>query len=165
MNLEKTIQFFKNDHQKMEKVLSKLTKEQMINEKVQGNWTVKDIIAHISAWNWELINQTNLVISGKKPWYTDTSEAEFNEKSVKIRKPWSFEKVLSEWRESFDALLIRMNELSQEEWTFELDEEWPEGGKITVASIFQYRYRGEGHEGGHAKVILEYFSLSYDWYQ
>lgn len=160
MNLEKTIQFFKNDHQKLEKALSKLKIDQVIDEKVQGIWTVKDIIAHISAWNWELIKQANLVLSGKKPWYTDISEAEFNEKAVKKRESWTLEKVLSEWRESFDALLERLNEFSQEEWVYELDEEWPEGGKITVTSIFGYRYHGEGHEGGHAKVIQEYFNLS-----
>jgi hypothetical protein len=160
VNLEETIRFFINDHQKLEEVLSKLTSDQLSDVQVQGNWTVKDILAHISAWNWELIKQTNLVISGKKPWYKDTSEAEFNEKSVKTRESWSLDKVLSEWRESFDALLARLNELSQEEWTFELDEDWPEGGKITVASIFEYQYHGEGHEGGHAKVIQEYLNLS-----
>ena len=159
MNLEEAIQFFILDHQKLVKVLSKLTRKQLSDEKVQGTWTVKDIIAHISAWNWELITQADLVLSGKKPWYTDTTEAEFNEKAVKTRESWSLERILSEWSESFDALLARLNELSQDEWSFELDEEWPEGGKITVSSIFGYRYHGEGHEGGHAKVIQKYFGI------
>nr|KXH75488.1 MAG: hypothetical protein AM325_11140 [Candidatus Thorarchaeota archaeon SMTZ1-45] len=160
MNREEIIHFFVDDHQKLENVLSKLTSKEIFHEKVQGDWTVKDIIAHISAWNWELIKQTDLVLSGKKPWYTDLPEADFNKKAVKKRESWSLEKVLSEWRDSFNALVTRMSTLSQEEWTFELDDEaWPEGGKVTVASIFGYRYNEEGHEGGHAKVIQRYFDI------
>ncbi|MFW9792737.1 MAG: DinB family protein [Candidatus Thorarchaeota archaeon] len=159
MNLEETIQFFINDHQKLEDLLSKLTVNQMSNEPVQGDWTVKAIIAHISAWNWELITQTDRVLSGRRPWYANTTETEFNEKAVKVRKTWSLEKTISEWRESFDALISRMKNLSPEEWTFELSEEWPEGGNITVASIFGYRYLSEGHEGGHAILIRKYFDI------
>ena len=159
MNQEETIQFFKNDHQKLQSVISKLSQEQMITEKVQGNWTVKDILAHISAWNWELITQANLVLSRTKPWYTYTTEAEFNKKALKIREQWTLEIILSEWRESFNALISRMKGFSDEEWTFALNEEWPEGGKVTVSSIFGYRYHGEGHEGGHAKVIRNNFGF------
>jgi hypothetical protein len=160
MSLEGTIQFFIDDHQKLEDVLSKLTNKQINHEKVQGDWTVKDIIAHISAWNWELIKQANLVLARKKPWYTDIPEADFNNKAVKKRRLWSLEQVILEWRNSFDALMTKLKSFSQEEWKFELDnEEWPEGGKVTVASIFGYRYNEEGHEGGHAKVIQRYFSI------
>ena len=52
-----------------------------------------------------------------------------------------------------------MSELTQEEWVSGLDDEWPEGGKVTVESIFGYRYKDEGHEGGHAKVIQGYFDF------
>jgi uncharacterized damage-inducible protein DinB len=159
VDLGDIIQFLIHDHEKLEDTISKLTIEQMTNEKVQGSWTVKDIIAHIAAWNWELIKQTELVLSGKKPWYADISEEEFNIKAVRLRESWPLEKVLSEWRESFDSLISRMRELSDEEWTSELEEEWPEGGRITVASIFGYRYHEEGHEGGHAKVIQEFFGF------
>ena len=89
MNQEETILFFKTDHQKLENIISKLTRKQMTEEMVQGNWTVKDIIAHISAWNWELITQTDLVLSGRRPWYSNTTEAEFNDEAVRTRASWS----------------------------------------------------------------------------
>lgn len=159
MNLGEAIQFFKNDHQKLEDVISRLTEEQMISEKVQGNWTVKDILAHISAWNWEIIKQADLVLSEKKPWYTDIKEADFNRESITLRQSWPLERILSEWRESYDTLISRITKFTEEEWTFEMDEEWPEGGKVSVSSVFGYRYRGEGHEGGHATVIINHFNL------
>ncbi len=159
MDQEETIQFFRDDHQKLKDVVSKLTDSQMNNDKVQGIWTVKDILAHISAWNWEIITQAERVLSSTKPWYTDKTETEFNEEAVKTRESWSIERVISEWYESFDVLMLKLERFSKEEWNFELDEEWPEGGKVSISSIFGYRYLDEGHEGGHAKIIRDYFGL------
>ncbi|MFW9813048.1 MAG: DinB family protein [Candidatus Thorarchaeota archaeon] len=159
MDQEETIQFFKDDHQNLIDVISKLTEFQMKTDKVQGSWTVKDILAHISAWNWEIIKQAELVLSRTKPWYTGKTEAEFNEEAVKTRESKSIEEIISEWHESFDVLMSKMESFSEKEWNFELDEEWPEGGKVCVSSIFGYRYHSEGHEGGHAKAIRNYFKL------
>lgn len=158
MDREETIQFFRDDHQKLKDIISILTESQMITDKVQGSWTVRDILAHISAWIWEINTQAEGVLSGTKPWYTCKTEAEFNKEAVKTRESWSFEKIISEWYESFDVLISKLESFSKEEWSFELDEEWPEGGKVSVSSIFGYRYHDEGHEGGHAKVIQRYFS-------
>ena len=72
---------------------------------------------------------------------------------------WPLERILSEWRESFNVLISKVKGFTDEEWTFELDEEWPEGGRISLSSVFNYRYHGEGHEGGHAKVIREHFGI------
>lgn len=159
MDHEETIQFFRDDHQKLKDVISKLTESQMNTDMVQGSCTVRDILAHISAWNWEIITQAELVLSGKKPWYTYKTEAEFNKEAVETRESWSHEKIISEWHESFDTLISRLERFSEEEWTFELNDEWPEGGKVSVSSIFGYRYHGEGHEGGHAKIIQNYFEI------
>ncbi len=157
MDHEETIQFFMDDHQKLQEVISKLTEFQMDTEEVQGNWTVRDILAHISAWNWELVTQAEGVLSGAKPWYTYKTEADFNKEALKARGSWSVEKIIAEWYESFDALISKLESFSEEEWNFEIDEEWPEGGKVSVFSIFGYRYHGEGHEGGHATIIQNYF--------
>ena len=159
MDQEETIRFFKDDHQKLKDVISRLTKVQMKTNKIQGNWTVRDILAHISAWNWEIITQAECVLSGRRPWYEGKTEAEFNKEAVKTRESWSVERIVSEWYESFEVLISRIESFSKEEWNFELDEEWPEGGKISVSSIFGYRYHSEGHEGGHARIIRDYFEL------
>jgi hypothetical protein len=57
MDQEEIIQFFRDDHQKLKDVISKLTESQINTDKVQVSWTVRDILAHISAWNWEIISQ------------------------------------------------------------------------------------------------------------
>ena len=159
MDQEETIQFFRNDHQKLKDVISKLTESRIATDKVQGSWTVRDILAHISAWNWEIIMQAEGVLSGIRPWHNSKTEAEFNREAVKTRESWPVEKVISEGDESFDALISKIESFSEEDWNFELDEEWPEGGKVSIPSIFGYRYHDEGHEGGHATIIRNYFDL------
>ncbi|MFW9843103.1 MAG: DinB family protein [Candidatus Thorarchaeota archaeon] len=159
MGQEETILFFRDDHQKLKDVILKLTESQMRTHKVQGSWTVKDILAHISAWNWEIIAQADGILSGVKPWYTNKTEAEFNEEAVKTRESWSIERIISEWHESFSALISKLMGFSGEEWIFELEDEWPAGGQVSVFSVFGYRYHGEGHEGGHAEIIKNYFKL------
>jgi hypothetical protein len=159
MDKIKVIEFFKNDHAKLVNVVNQLDKEQMIKKIVIASWTVKDIIAHISAWNWEIIKQVDNVLVNKKPWYVDMNEANFNKKEVQKRKSWSLDKIMEEWGESFKALIERIEHLTDTEWDFQADFNWPDGSAVTIQSLFEYRYKGEGHEGGHAKQIEKCFEL------
>jgi len=49
MEKGKVIQFFKNDHNKLLKTINLLNEEKMIKDIIIENWTVKDIISHISS--------------------------------------------------------------------------------------------------------------------
>lgn len=159
MEKDWVIKFFKDDHAKLTNVISQLDKSSMTDRKVNKSWDVKDIIAHISAWNWEIIRQVDDILVNRKPWYVDMVEASFNKREVKKRKKWSLDKVLEEWEESFKALIKRIEQLSESEWEFRANFNWPDGSPVTIQSLFEYRYRGEGHEGGHAKQIRECFEL------
>ena len=159
MEKEWIIKFFKDDHAKLVSAISQLDKSWMTDRKVNKSWDVKDVIAHISAWNWEIIRQVDDILVNRKPWYVDMDEASFNKREVKKRKKWSLDKVLEEWEESFKALIKRIEQLSDSEWLFQADFNWPDGSPVTIQSLFEYRYRGEGHEGGHAVQIKECFEL------
>jgi hypothetical protein len=159
LDKEETIEFFEVDHGKLVRVISQLDRSWMTDRIVIASWNVKDIIAHISAWNWEIIRQVDDVLINKKPWNVDMAEKSFNRREVKKREKWSLDKVLQEWNESFKALIDRMEKLSDSEWAFQADFNWPDGSPVTIQSLFEYRYRGEGHEGGHAKQIEECFGL------
>ncbi|MFX1513548.1 MAG: DinB family protein [Promethearchaeota archaeon] len=159
MDKSQVLQFFKIDHQKLVDVLARLTSDQMVDSSILSTWTVKDIIAHISAWNWEVIKQVKEVLSDKKPWYADMTMEEFNEKEVKKRQNWPLKRILNEWKDSHDELIKCIENLTNSEWEYQSNHSWPEGERITVKSLFGYRYKGEGHEGGHAIQIIAYFNL------
>ncbi len=153
------MRFFREDHRKLKQTLAKLTESQIVNEIIMGDWSVKDVIAHISAWNLEIMRSIDEVLQRKAPWYLNKGETAFNIAEVEKRRDWSLQEVLDEWESSFDSLTHRIEEITAEEWNIDTGLSWADGSAVTMASLFGYRYRGEGHEGGHALQIREYYNL------
>ncbi|MFX1282928.1 MAG: DinB family protein [Promethearchaeota archaeon] len=160
MNKLQTIQFLKNNHQKLEKVINRLEENQMVEDIISIKWTVKDILAHISAWNLELIKAIDDLLNNQEPWFTneeELTEAEFNELETEKRKAWSLNQVLEEWQSSFDELISKIESLSSTEWDYQTAFKWGGEMPVSVNSLFEYTYKGEGHEGGHAKQIKDHY--------
>ena len=153
------IRFLKDDHQKLVDAVTQLKERQMVDTAVIDNWVVKDIIAHISAWNWEIAKAIDLVLTGNTPWYVYQTETEFNKREIEARRSWSVQQVLEELYKSFAAFIKRIETLSDVEWKQRTDAAWRDGSPVTVSSLFVYRYLGEGHEGGHAKQIRSAFRI------
>lgn len=74
-------------------------KPQDWNTKVDDQWTVKDVIAHLVGWERESAIQLPQIWSTKnKPWFTETSNYdEFNKKSVEQFSKLTSEELLNEW--------------------------------------------------------------------
>ncbi len=158
MTKEETVEFLKDDHAKLELVLEALTDEMMISHRISGTWRIKDILAHLSAWNIKLTEAVDVVLNNEKPWFMESfSEEEFNHIQVVKRKSMSLKEIIDEWQQSFDDMLKKINSLSDEEWKYKTQFKYRDGSEVTVESLFGYRYKGHGHEGGHAVQIEEYF--------
>ena len=163
---QQIIDFLTEDHGKLEFVIESLDKEEMLNIRIQGNWNVKDTLVHITAWNSELAKSCDWILKNEKPWYvedrikTKQLETDFNKLKVTIKRSLSLEEVIEEWQQSFKNLINRIDSLSEEDLNFEAEFQWWSGHPVTIESLFGYRYKSEelGHEGGHAKVIEDYFS-------
>ena len=56
----------------LEAALSRLSHAQMLLPGVDGEWSVKDVLAHISTWERWMIRWTNSLLRGERP---DTPEA------------------------------------------------------------------------------------------
>lgn len=159
MTKQAVITFQKQNHEIFKKVIKGLSDDQMISVKIIDDWSVKDIIAHLSAWNWQVAAEIDTVLAGKNIWYIGNRVDTFNRKEVAKRHPWPLEKLLKEWEASFDALTAKLAKLTREEWNFKTEFFWDDGTVLTVGSFFDYRYEGAGHEGGHAKQIEEALRL------
>jgi hypothetical protein len=82
----------------------------------------------------------------------------FNKEQVEKRKNQSLEESLKEFEESYQALITKVENLTDEQWLHQSGEAcWKgkSGQPITVFSMFDYTYGGEYHEAGHAKQIKE----------
>lgn len=61
----KIIKRRKDGYRKLKDAISSLSKQQMTNVPVLEDWTVKGIIAHLAAWNWELIVDIERILHHK----------------------------------------------------------------------------------------------------
>ncbi|MCG3227700.1 MAG: ClbS/DfsB family four-helix bundle protein [Candidatus Heimdallarchaeota archaeon] len=166
MTKQQIMDFLSEDHDKMEFVVESLHKEEMMSLRIQGNWNVKDILVHVASWNKELTKSCDLLLKNEKLWFVEDPskikqlEADFNVLKITIKRSSSLEEVIEEWQDSFNKLLSKIDSFSEEELNFITDYLWATGNPVTIKSLFGYRYKGDehGHEGGHAKVIDDYFS-------
>lgn len=157
---QETIDRYKEEHERLKKLVSSLPEEQILKPKTLDEWSIKDIIAHLAAWNWEAIDEVNRVLRNEATWparYEDKAgEDEFNRKEVEKRRDKSWKEVLQDWDDSFWAQIKRMEQISEDEWKHQSDNQtWSDGALVTVYSLFAYQYEGESHEGGHAKQLKE----------
>lgn len=155
---QKTIEQFKKEHTELKKLVSSLPEEKVLEQKTSGKWSIKDVIAHLAAWNWEITDEVDRVLKDQATWpkrYEDKiGEDEFNKKAVENRKNKSWKEILKEWDGSFWAQIKRMEQISEDKWKHQAGSQtWNDGTPVTVYSLFAYEYEGEGHEGGHAKQI------------
>jgi len=161
---QETINRYKREHERLKKLASSLPEERVLKPRTLGEWSIKDIISHLAAWNWEAIDEVDRVLNNKAIWparYEDRAgEDEFNKREVERRKDKSWQEVLKDWNDSFWAQIKRMEKLTEDEWKHQSGNQfWSDGTPVTVYSLFAYEYEGEGHEGGHAKQIKEVLNL------
>ncbi|MFA5030199.1 MAG: DinB family protein [Patescibacteria group bacterium] len=153
MTKEESIQRLKNGHKRFLQVINSLSPKQIVSQKVLGNWTTKDVIAHLLAWNWEQLKAVDKILTNHKPEWWGQDETVFNQKEINKRANCGLDKILKEFDDSFDALVLRINSLSERDWYYEASEKGSDSKAINIDSMFGYTYQGEDHEGGHAKQI------------
>lgn len=161
---QETIDRYKREHEKLKRLVSSLPEEQVLKPNTLGKWSIKDIVAHLAAWNWEATDEVDRVLSDKAMWparYEDkVGEDEFNRKEVEKRKNRSWGEVLKDWDNSFWAQIKRMENLTEDGWKHQSGNRfWSDSTPVTVYLLFAYEYEGEGHEGGHAEQIKERLNL------
>ena len=91
----------------LEELLAKIPKEDMLNT-VEGDWTIKDILSHIIAWEQNMIRWMTITLKGGTPEdFPESREAvdSLNEFQYQRDKEKDLEEVLSEFPASFQAAL------------------------------------------------------------
>jgi hypothetical protein len=126
-----------------EETLARLTHAQMLLPGVDGEWSVKDALAHISAWERRMISWVNSVLHGEKPdiplpW--DEDRMNFDTFTQVKDKPIS--DVLEEFRLSYWDSLALAETLSEEQLDTVHTDTWPMGPLwIGVAANTSWHYK------------------------
>ena len=82
-----------------------LTETDMATLPVAGDWTIKDILAHVSGWAaWDLAGVEG-VQAGKPPDFSAIQEVDtFNARLVAERREWTLGRILAEMADAHAAL-------------------------------------------------------------
>jgi hypothetical protein len=120
---------------------------------VVAGWDLKDVLAHIGAWDRALARGVREVLAGRRAEFADYSEDEFNARAVAEARERSCSEVLSEVERAHAALAEILEQLTDHQWRSASGHSWPDATPMTVASIFDYRYNDQTHYAGHAVEI------------
>jgi hypothetical protein len=118
-----------------------------------GDWTVREIIAHIAAWDREVLHGLEDVLAGRRVRYADWDEDEFNRTVARRVVGQSWESIRADAVAANAALCTRIREVKAQYWERAADAKWPDGSRMTPASVLLYTYLGGTHYAGHAAEL------------
>ena len=123
------------------------------DEPVYRVWTLTDILAHVAAWDRWLLAAVDELLAGRRPRFGRTSV--FNKHAVDASRAQSYAEVVRDVGGAHKALMARLEQLSDEEWSWQARHRynWGDKSPITIASLLAYKYQGQTHYGGHAAEI------------
>ncbi len=89
--------------------ISGLTEEQLTREATIGTWSIKDVLAHLGAWDGEVLIWLERSSRGEEigP-FIDESVDEWNTQRVAERRRLPLVDVMQEFNENFDQLLAQL---------------------------------------------------------
>jgi hypothetical protein len=127
----------------LEGTLERLTHAQMLLPGVDGEWTVKDALAHISTWERWMIRWINTLLRGEKP---DTKEPwdvdQMNAETYRRVKEFPLADVLEEFRKSYWDSLVLAEQLTEQQLQTNYPDTWPMGLLWTgIAANMNWHYK------------------------
>jgi hypothetical protein len=103
---------------KIERTCFSLSEDELLKPGVQGEWSVKDILCHISAWEKYLLDRLSYVLSGQKPQYppmqTWDDVHRFNAQVYQQNKDRPLTSVIIEFRSLYRGLMTVLEALDDE---------------------------------------------------
>ena len=100
-----------------EAVLAPLSTEQMITPGVNGTWSIKDNIAHLSTWQRVLLNRLEAMRNNTTPseLYNQETVDTVNERFYQQDKARSLDDVLTEFRSLYQQVVEQVQAISNED--------------------------------------------------
>ncbi len=111
-----------------------VSKEEMTISPVVGHWTVKELLAHIAAWDAESLKGVKQLLAGERPHFLDRDWDLWNAQEVERRGELSLSQVKEELEKAHHNFLAFLQGLDEEEWNRSRDQTWRRY-KVTVSWI------------------------------
>ena len=131
------------ERRQLEVTLARLSHAQMVLPGVDGEWNVKDALAHISTWERWMISWTNSLLQGEKPDTPEPWDVErMNAGTFARVKGTPLADVLEEFRQSYWDSLALAESLSEQQLMTIYSDSWPMGPLWTgIATNTNWHYK------------------------
>ena len=124
MNKQELIGYLEDERAKLEAVLARVKPEQMTQAGVCGQWSVKDIVAHLAVWTSREVTVLFQAERGQKIGYGVPDDgandwANVNGKDYELQKNRPLERILEDFRGAHKQLLKRLTAWQDEAALFQ----------------------------------------------
>jgi hypothetical protein len=104
----------------LEELLESLSSEDMIEPGVVGEWSVKDVLAHLTEWEQMVLGWYRAGLRGQMPelpapGYKWNQTPQLNQKIYKKHRDRALEQVLREFQDSHEEILDVIHDLSNDD--------------------------------------------------
>jgi hypothetical protein len=138
----------------IERTCFKMSEEQMLARGAKGEWSVKDTLAHLSAWEKYLLDRLGYVMTGQLPLYpVMTSMADvdnFNARVYEENKDRPLTSVVIEFRNLYSGVMTVLNAIDEGLLDQPYSYDWP-GDSLNLLQLIRVNTCDHFHE--HCETI------------
>jgi hypothetical protein len=160
MNKQELIAQIQTARAWIEAMLAELSEEQIETEGVQGDWSVKDVIAHLTTWERRGTEWIRSIVQGEEPQvplpghsWQDLERLNQETYQQNRHRPW--QDVLAEFQGAFPPLMEQLQALAEEQLDETFQAEWTGGQVVTARQVVAWRYMHYRSHGRHIQDWLE----------
>jgi hypothetical protein len=137
-----------------EQLVNEIGKERMLEPGATGDWTFKDVVAHLNGWRGKTLARLEAAQHGQAPaahpWPAHLDEdddvEEINAWIYRQSRDWSLQEVLNEYRRSFQHMREAVLALSERDLTEPGHYTWMEGDALATMLTSSFGHLHEEHE-------------------
>jgi hypothetical protein len=157
-NLSDLLRVIKSERKNLEYLISQLSDSQKVQPGVVGNWSIKDVMAHIAAWEKLAHDRINAALTGESLKYPviegDDFVDNFNHQVYEKNKDLSLEVVQDDFDRSYKEFLHQIQSLDDGTLTRKLPFDW--AGNRTVQILISANTHW--HYVEHAESITNWIA-------
>jgi uncharacterized damage-inducible protein DinB len=130
MTRDEILKNIQKEHAKLIAAMHGLSDEVITSKPVMNDWTIKDMLGHISMWYRFAITFLDEYVQRGAPRPSGLSGLgvdEYNERELKLRRDWSLARVRDEFDAAYQAMLSSVEKLDDEQLNAPLAAPWEPG--------------------------------------
>ena len=160
MNKKELIEQLQAERARIEALLAELSEEQVGAGGVQGDWSVKDVVAHLTTWERRGTEWIRSIVQGEEPQvpmpgYSWRDLDRLNLETYQQNRLMPWRDVLAEFQQSFPLLMEQVQALGEEQLDETFQAEWTGDQVVSARQIVAWRYLHYRSHGGHIQAWLE----------